>query len=130
MILLDTHALLWWLDQPGSLGKKAQKLIGESNQNKSVYVSAISFWEIGMLVTKGRLVLTMPLDNWVNKVVGLEEVEVIDINWKLALTANLIDYPHPDPADRLIISTALEHKLKLITKDKRINSYQKVETIW
>lgn len=130
MILLDTHTLIWWLTSPQLVSKNALEVLDKSSADHPVYVSAISIWEIGMLVKKGRLELTLPVEVWLAKVIALEQIEVIDIDWRIARTANLIDYPYPDLADRLIIATALEYSMQLVSKDQRIIRYKKVNTLW
>ena len=64
MIVLDTHTLLWWVNDPTTLSKPAKKAIDETVTSKSVHVSCISSWEIALLVARGRLRLALDVRDW------------------------------------------------------------------
>ena len=119
MILLDTHVLVWLAEGSQRLGEKTRKLIDEIFRDDGVMVSAISFWEIAMLVRKNRLHVEMDLASWRDELIemGLIELAITgEIGIKAAGLANF----HGDPADRLIAATALKHSLTLITADKKL----------
>ncbi|NCN87345.1 MAG: type II toxin-antitoxin system VapC family toxin [Candidatus Pacebacteria bacterium] len=131
MIVLDTHALIWWVNDSGELSEKAQQSIKKAQVNNAIYISAISIWEISMLVKKGRLKLTMDVETWIDKVLSLPMLNCVDIIPKIAYkSVYLANFNHPDPADRMIIATALHKGMKLVTKDEKIQSYSNLETIW
>lgn len=72
MIVLDTHALIWWVNGDKQLSAKARKAIEtELSSEGQVIISAISAWEIAMLVAKGRLALTMDIDDWLETVASI-----------------------------------------------------------
>lgn len=131
MIVLDTNALIWWISDSGKLSRKVRIIIEEAESKGAVYISSISVLEIYTLVKKGKLRLTTLTDNWLEKVESLPYVHFVPIDNKIAvLSVELPDFSHKDPADRIIISTALTLGAILITSDKRIRKYKKVQTVW
>ena len=118
MILLDTHVILWLRTGNERLGPLARREIDRAWQSGELAVSSISFWEVAMLKSKGRISFQENLEQW--RRVQLEQGMVeIPVDGKTGLrAASLTDF-HPDPADRLIVATALEGH-RLVTADKRI----------
>ena len=119
MILLDTHVLLWLRLGDARLGGASRRTIEHAWQAGEAAVSAISFWEIAMLQAKRRLTLQQDIGTWRRRLFreGLKEVPMDgEIGIRAAQLANF----HQDPADRLIVSTALEGGHRLITADQRI----------
>jgi len=131
MILLDTHALIWLVDSPEKLSKKAQKFIQKETKNGIVYASSFSIWEIYMLIKKGRLVLSRDVDSWVKEVENLHSIKFIPLDNQIAAkSVNLPDSFHDDPADRIIVATAREFGATLITIDQKIRKYPHVQSLW
>lgn len=131
MIVLDTNALLWWINDFGKLSGKARKIIEEEEKKKAIYVSSVSILEIYFLLKKGRLKLDTLPDNWLDQVESLSCLHFVPIDNRIAtVSVNLPDFIHKDPADRIIIATALNLGAKLVTSDKKILEYSKVQTIW
>ena len=131
VIVLDTHAWVWWLSNPENLSKKARDRIEKSRKNNTINVSSISVWEVAMLVEKGRLKLTMDVMEWVAKSEALPFIHFIPVSNSIALKS--IQLPgelHADPADRIIIATAIIQRGTLVTKDDKILNYPHVETLW
>ena len=119
MILLDTHVLLWLRQGSPKLGKTAIQLIDENFKKNTLAVSAISFWEISLLQIKGRIQLSQELVSWRNNVLD-DGIHEFPINGATGIYSNqLIDF-HQDPADRLIVATALLNKAILLTADSKI----------
>ena len=118
MILLDTHVILWLRTGNERLGPLARREIDRAWQSGELAVSSISFWEVAMLKSKGRISFQENLEQW--RRVQLEQGMVeIPVDGKTGLrAAGLTDF-HPDPADRLIVATALEGH-RLVTADKHI----------
>ncbi len=117
-MLLDTHTLLWVRLGGGRLGRRARRAIDRAVQTRDVAVSAISFWELGMLQEKGRLAVLQDIASWREELLeaGLVEISVTGI---IAARAGVLPDLHGDPADRIIIATALEGH-RLVTSDRRI----------
>lgn len=131
MIVLDTHAWLWWLANPDEISRAAREEIDRAMEKEEILISSISCWEIALLVRKGRLELTMPVEDWVARSEALSFVQFVPLDNRIALRSNhLPGEIHDDPADRIIIATALTVGAPLVSKDSRIRDYSHVETIW
>lgn len=132
MIVLDTHALIWWVNSDQRLSAMAIKAIdAELSAGGTVLVSAISAWEIAMLIDKGRLALTMDLDDWLKTVATIEGLTFVPVDTELSVqSVRLPGQFHADPADRLIVALARRHAVPLITADTKIRKYRHVKTIW
>lgn len=131
MIVLDTHALLWWLSNPERLSQRAGQAIERAVNGGEIFVSSISAWETAMLVRRGRLELTMDVNDWIAMAESLPYLRFVPVNNMIALkSVNLPDFSYPDPADRIIIATAMSLKAALITKDDRMLSYPQVKAVW
>ena len=118
MILLDTHVVLWQELDDRRLGPRTRRTIEGSLQQSMVAVSAITFWEVGMRVQKGQLHLDFDLDAWRRNLLDSGLVELA-VDGDIAVRAGLLSNMHGDPADRLIVATALEGH-RLVTADRRI----------
>jgi len=131
MIVLDTHAWIWFTSKPEALSKKAQKAVDAAVKEKNVLVSSISVWEVALLVNKKRLKLSMDVTDWIAKSESLPFIQFIPVSNSIAVkSVNLPQPLHPDPADRIIIATALSIGAPLVTKDKKISDYAPIKTIW
>lgn len=118
MILLDTHVLLWLRIGDARLGPLARREIDQAWQSGELAVSSISFWEIAMLKSKNRINFPESLELW--RRVQLEQGMVeFPVDGRIGLRAAVLDDFHPDPADRLIVATALDGH-RLLTADERI----------
>lgn len=119
MILLDTHVLVWLDEANPRLGTRAIKKIDGAFHSGAVMVSAISFWEVGMLVRKGRLQMDMDLSVWRSDFLAQGLIEV-PVSGEIGIRAAGFDNFHGDPADRLIAATALLNSAKLLTADESL----------
>lgn len=132
MIVLDTHALIWWVGKDARLSASASQTIErELSSDGSILISAISAWEIAMLLQRNRLSLAMDLQEWLGAVESIEGVELIPINARVALqAAQLPGEFHKDPADRFIVALARERNVLLLTADEKIQRYPHVRSVW
>ena len=132
MIVLDTHALLWWISMPERIPRKARRLLDASVADKlPVAVSSISLWEIAMLVERKRLELTIPVAVWIAHVEEIPWLSFVPVDNRIAVRAvNLEAFPHRDPADRMIVATALGLNAALVTADTRLRSYAPLRCVW
>ena len=131
MIVLDTHAWIWFTSKPDVLSRKAKSAVDEAVKEKNVFVSSISAWEVALLVKNNRLQLSMDVTDWIAKSENLPFFQFIPVSNSIAVKAvNLPPPLHPDPADRIIIATALSTGVAIVTKDKKISDYALVKTIW
>ena len=119
MILLDTHTLIWLDAGLNKLGSKAREHLDTAVQDDRLAVSAISFWQTGMLVNRGRLRLSIDLLQWRAELLagGLQE---FPITGTVGIQATSLENFHGDPADRLIVATAIQESALLATADEAI----------
>jgi PIN domain nuclease of toxin-antitoxin system len=132
VIVLDTHALIWWVSEPTRVPAKARRLLDAAvKAGERIAVSSISIWEVAMLVDRGRLMLTLALDVWIEQVESLPFLEFQPVDNRIATRAvRLENFPQRDPADRMIAATALELGATLITADAQLRAYGPVKTVW
>jgi PIN domain nuclease of toxin-antitoxin system len=131
VIVLDTHTLLGWVNDPTILSEPAKMAIDAAVKSKSVHVSCISSWEIALLVERGRLRLTLDVRDWLCRCEALPFLTFVAVSNAIAVeSVRLPDFPHADPADRIIAATALSLGAALVTKDERLRKYPHLKTIW
>jgi PIN domain nuclease of toxin-antitoxin system len=131
VILLDTHTWVWWIGQPSQLSRPAQRSIDAARESGALHISAISCWEVTLLVQRGRLELAVAVDDWIASCAALPFVHFLPVDRRIATLANRLPGTfHAEPADRLIVATALAHSLQVVTKDQRLRRYQHLRTIW
>ena len=131
MILLDTHVWIWFLSNPELLSKSAQTRIDMAMRTNAIYVSSISVWEMAILIQKKRLRLSMDINEWIAKAESLNFINFVPIDNSVALKSVHLRPPiHSDPADRIIIASAISCDATLITKDDKILNYPFVDAIW
>jgi len=119
-VLLDTHALLWWKAGAELLSDVAAARISDARR---VLVSPISCWEVGMLVGKGRVKLDRPVDDWVADLMSEDGIEEARLTPAVAVAASLLPDLHGDPADRLLVATALALRVPMVTKDRLMHAH-------
>lgn len=118
MILLDTHVLVWLRFGDRTLGRRARGVIERAARDGTLAVSTITFWEAGMLQEKRRVELPADLSAWRASLLREGLVE-IPVDGAIAVRAGSLRGIHGDPADRVILATALEGH-RLITADARL----------
>ena len=124
MIVLDTHALVWAVNGDARLGRNTRDLIREASRTGRVAISAITPWEIALLVEKGRLGLANETHTWIEATLALPGIYLAPIEPAIAIdSVRLPGEFHADPADRLIIATARHHNAPLVTADRAILAY-------
>jgi PIN domain nuclease of toxin-antitoxin system len=124
-ILLDTHIALWLGNGDERLRPSTRELIDDCRRNGgTVLFSAISAWEIARLVSVGRIVLDRPVEAWIERFADHPEVEIIPLTHHAAIGAyRLLHLEHRDPADRLLIATAIERACPLVIYDSPIGRF-------
>ncbi|TYQ07150.1 UNVERIFIED_ORG: PIN domain nuclease of toxin-antitoxin system [Zoogloea ramigera] len=131
MILLDTHALIWWFEGSPKLSLAAKAAIENAQRLSRVTISSLSCWEIALLNAHGRIHLSTELHNWIKAIQKLRRVRFIPVDNHIAVAS--VELPgqfHKDPADRIIVATALTMNIPLVTIDQKIRAYPHVRTIW
>ena len=128
MILLDTHALIWWTLDPDKLSKKAQERCS-GIINSGCHISSISIWEIGIKIKNASIDIGMSIDDYLYKIQQLNCVEIVPVDEKIWIESVKLNWGHRDPADRVIVATALMKKVPILSKDEKIKKYYR-NTIW
>ncbi|MEM6274397.1 MAG: type II toxin-antitoxin system VapC family toxin [Myxococcota bacterium] len=127
MIILDTHAWIWWTSEPRKLGRKAQYRVRKADR---IGISAITCWEFAMLVERGRIEIDRPPLEWIEQAFAQPKAELVPLTPAIAVTSTQLGAFHGDPADRIIVATAVVHGSKLISRDEEIAACPLVETVW
>ncbi|MGB8861873.1 MAG: type II toxin-antitoxin system VapC family toxin [Ilumatobacteraceae bacterium] len=119
-LLLDTHALLWWQAGSDRLSARARRLIDAAPR---LFLSAISVWELAMLVDQGSVALDRPTQIWVHDLLADGIVTIAELTPAIAVAAAQLDEFTGDHADRIIYAAAVHNSLPLVTKDDRLAEY-------
>jgi len=128
VILLDTHAWIFMVDDPKRLGQAARRAIAKADR---LGIAAVSMWELALLVEKGRLSLDRDLGEWIRDALGQPRVELLPMTAFVVATAHqLRGALDGDPGDRLIVATAMVEAVKLVTGDGRIGDSGIVPVVW
>jgi PIN domain nuclease of toxin-antitoxin system len=129
MILLDTHALVWMVGEPGRLSRAATTAIRAAQGQGGVGVSAITLWELASLVARGRIQAYGTVEASVRLLI--EGITVKPITPEIAaVAAQFPDDFSKDPADRLIAATARAEGIGLVTRDEKLRRSPLLNTIW
>ena len=129
MIVLDTHALLWWALDPERLSERARELTSEMEQ-RGGFVSSISIWELAIKVKRGKLELPLSVDELAQRLERGAVVEITPVDSGTWLRSVALPWAHTDPADRVIVATALARGLPLLTKDAAMHEFSRVKCVW
>ena len=130
LALLDTHVLIWWLNDRRRLSPAQQEVVGSAGPASPLLVSDISLWEVATLYGLGRIRLTVPLREWLDKVAAPPLVRRHGISPAIAAeVAALPESFHRDPADRIVVATARVLGATLLTQDRRIVDAALVDTL-
>jgi PIN domain nuclease of toxin-antitoxin system len=126
VIVADTHAIVWWILSPSILSQRARTALDSG----PVHVPIISCLEIANLTRRGRIELPLEVGDWLNAMLQLPNVLLSPFTLPITVAAGLLNDPIRDPADRLIVATALHLGAPLVTTDAKIRAAGVVETIW
>lgn len=129
--LLDTHIALWWRATPQKLSKAQTRVMQElERRGERARISVIALLELAMLVERGRLRISVPLESWLRELEEHPLIEVLPLDATIISESVQLGYGfHADPADRLIVATARCHGLKLLTADDRIREWGRVPVV-
>ena len=129
MIVLDTHAWVWWTHDPDRLTVSQQAEIAR-NEGDSIGVSAISCWEVAKLAEYRRLALPLALPDWFDAALRYPGLTLLHLTPEVAVeSVNLPGVFHRDPSDQIIVATARVHGCPLVTSDAKISRYPHVRTV-
>lgn len=126
MILLDTHIFLWMNLQQERL---TSGILNAVQEEKELGLAAISLWEMSMLVQYRRVSIPDPsLMDWFGIVLDAPKLLILPLTPRIAARSGTVSM-HGDPADRLIVATALEHNCRLATVDERLLNMESLSTV-
>lgn len=125
-LLLDTHILLWYINEPNLLSQNLMQAIQHYDE---IFVSAVSCFEINWLITHHRINLPDNLNyaSWIANIQRLTDIQFLNITPKIASFSVELPEHHKDPWDRLIIATALIHNLQLASVDEKFVLYNELK---
>jgi PIN domain nuclease of toxin-antitoxin system len=127
VIVLDTHAWIWWVSEPARLGRRGRAAIEAADR---IGVPAVCCFEVAAAASRGRIGLDRaPLD-WLEQALALPGTLLLPLTPAVSVKATQLGSFHGDPADRLIVATAIIESARLVTRDRKIRSYPSVTTIW
>lgn len=127
LIVLDTHTLVWWCATPGKLSAGARRAIARA---PALGIAAITCWEIARLVARRRLKLDRPPRTWLEDALARPRVELLPLTPAVAVIAAALPQELADPADRLIVATAIDRGVPLVSIDGSIEEAGVIEVIW
>jgi PIN domain nuclease of toxin-antitoxin system len=139
VILLDTHVVIWWANGDRlRLSTNALAAIdaaiesaGQPGGAPGLLVSAISCWEVAMLVNRGRLALSLDVERWLALLASHPSVRLLALDPTVAVAATRLPEPfHADPADRFLVAQARALGIPLLSADNKIRSYASVRSLW
>jgi PIN domain nuclease of toxin-antitoxin system len=127
MIVLDTHAWIWWRAASRRLSRSAA---GEVERASSIGISTMSLWEVARLERAGRMTLDRGLSSWLPTALADDRIEVIPVTREIALTAAAVGGEVHDPADQIIYATAVENDAVLVSRDQRLHDLDPGRLVW
>lgn len=126
VVVLDTHVLIHDALAPARLSRRARRLL----DTEPLACSDISLWEIGMLVSKGRVVVEADTEQFLEDIIRARNLRLLAITPRIAALAQSPDFSHADPADRIIAATAIAHRARLLSADASLRRLAAVEVVW
>ena len=127
MIVLDTHTWIWWASEPSRIGRRGRAAIEAADR---IGVPAVCQFEVAAAISRGRITLDRAPLEWIEQALALPRVELLPLSPVVAVKATQHGPFHGDPADRLIVATAVVAGAALVTKDKNILAYGGVSSLW
>lgn len=129
MILLDTHALLWWALDPEKLSTTAATVTSRMEQDGG-FASSISLWELGVKVRNGTLELPITVDELARRIERGGVVDLLPVDTTTWLRSLSLERALRDPADRVIVASALLAEVPILTKDRTLREVGGATCVW
>jgi PIN domain nuclease of toxin-antitoxin system len=126
-LLLDTHSLIWFFSGHPNLSATARQLMEDTTQQK--LISLASVWEMGIKQSKGKLTLSLPLEDYIKEKIKLEDFELLPIQLNHLGVISTLPFHHNDPFDRLLIAQAMTENIPILSRDSAFNNYH-LNRIW
>jgi len=127
LIVLDTQAWYWWVIGSPDLSRKAKAAIEDAD---SIGISIVSCVEFARVVARRRIILDRHPIAWIHGALEHPKVQLLHITIDLAGDAAYLDWRHNDPADRMIVATAIANDARVVSKDHRIRLFRPARAIW
>jgi len=124
-VLIDTHVLLWGLQDEAKLSRRVQALLPAAD----VWISVASLWEIIAKIQVGKLTLPTPVGEYLTTKLTANGVSVLPIRFDHVMRLESLPLHHRDPFDRILIAQSLSESLPLVSADPQFERYS-VELIW
>ena len=121
LLLLDTHIWIWWIEQDQRLSDSIRRAIEHSAT--SVLISAVSVYELSVLVHRNRIRLTQDIGYWLQQATDGVDISVVSVDQEIARIAGLLPAIHGDPLDRLLIATACCLDAQVASLDEKFRAY-------
>lgn len=129
--ILDTHTWIWWHMNPDRLSEKAKAAIKDTGSYDELLLSTISTWEFCKLLEKGRIGISCDPLLWLQEALALPKLTIVPLSPLLAYRSTVLPQPfHDDPADQIIVASAIEEGATILTKDENILAYKYVDSLW
>jgi PIN domain nuclease of toxin-antitoxin system len=126
-LLLDSHAFIWWDEEPSRLSAAARSAC--LNFENSLVLSVASVWEMQLKLMLGKLRLRKPLRELIDDQIRENGLEMLPVNLEHVLALESLPPHHKDPFDRLLVSQAITEKWHLVSHDPEVAKYP-VKRIW
>lgn len=124
-VLLDTHVVHWWSAEPDRVSRPARRMLKGADE---LLIAAVSWYELAWLAERGRIALEIPIRSWLGDLSG--HVRTVGLTPGIAHSAAALPSSFPrDPMDRIIYASAIEHGVKLVTKDQAIAEHDRPRSL-
>ena len=119
--LLDTHSLIWFFAGHPNLSNKIREIMEDDNHQK--LISLVSVWEMGIKQSKGKFNLSLPLEDYINNKIKLEDFDLLPIKLNHVSLITSLPFHHNDPFDRLLIAQSIIENIPILSKDIAFDAY-------
>lgn len=129
--IIDTHILVWWLrNETDRLTKTQLHILAEAEKlREAVAISAMSLWELAMMIDRKQLLVTTSMNQWLEELENHPLLIILPLTARIAAESVQLTGFHRDPADRIIVASARQHGLSLLTADRRIREWGNVKVV-
>jgi PIN domain nuclease of toxin-antitoxin system len=128
VIVLDTHAWLWWQTADEKLSNRARTEISDADR---IGVCTISCYEVARATARGRIHLDRDVSTWITQALAVARVEPLELTHRVAAAAGELGSEFPgDPVDRIIYATTVAQGTRLVTRDRELRRLDPVRAVW
>lgn len=129
--VLDTHVWIWWNMSPKKLSPTVESLLSTPEHYDELLLSAISIWEFSKLLEKKRIGISCNPEEWIAEALDMTKLRLVQLTPTIAYRSTSLPQPfNADPADQIIVATAREENATILTKDRIIQKYEHVRSLW